>query len=120
MPGSLPDRFRLFLPALLVVATAALASPPPAGAQRVPAGHDCTTCHTLSSQEAAALIKPLNLTVKTVRHSPVAGLFEVVAERDGREGIIYVDYAKKLLMQGVIVDAGQLRPTVPPETSTTP
>lgn len=73
--------------------------------------HKCISCHSLSPQEAATLLKPLNLTVKSVRPSPVSGLFEVVAERAGKEGLVYVDFGKKLLMQGVIVDAGKLQST---------
>lgn len=76
-------------------------------------GKNCASCHFLSSQEAAELLKPLELTVKTVRQSPVPGLFEVVADRSGKAGTIYVDYRKKLLMQGVIIEAEELKAAVP-------
>lgn len=91
-----------------------LAVPPRAvEAGNVAHGKDCASCHSLAHQEAAALLKPLGLTVKTVRQSPVSGLFEVVADKSGKEGIIYVDYGKKLLMQGVIIDAGELQAAAP-------
>jgi thiol:disulfide interchange protein DsbC len=70
--------------------------------------HDCVSCHTLNQKEAAELLKPLELSVKSVKHAPVSGMFEVLAERSGTEGIVYIDYGKKYLMQGVIVDAKKL------------
>lgn len=70
--------------------------------------HDCAQCHALNQKEAAELLKPLELSVKSVKHAPVSGMFEVLAERSGTEGIIYIDYGKKYLMQGVIVDAKKL------------
>ncbi len=76
-------------------------------------GKDCAACHSLTHQEATALLKPLDLAVKTIRHAPVHGLFEVVADKSGKEGIIYVDYGKKLLMQGVIIEASELQATAP-------
>jgi thiol:disulfide interchange protein DsbC len=70
--------------------------------------HDCARCHTLDQNEAAEILKPLNLNVKSVKHAPVSGMFEVLAERSGTEGIIYIDYGKKYFMQGVIADAKNL------------
>lgn len=67
--------------------------------------HDCARCHSLSEKDATEILKPLELTVKSVRHAPVSGMFEVRAEKAGSEGIIYIDYGKKYLMQGVIVAA---------------
>jgi len=79
---------------------------------------DCTLCHSLSSAEASKLLAPLNVTVKSVQHSPVKGLFEVSAERSGKSGLIFVDYGKKHVMQGVMVrvedlaKAGTLKKTM--------
>ncbi|HPX61600.1 MAG TPA: DsbC family protein [Deltaproteobacteria bacterium] len=68
-------------------------------------------CPMMSLDEASALLKPLNLKIKSVKYSPVKGLFEVVAERDGVEGIIFVDCARQHLMQGVITDARNIKAT---------
>ncbi|MDO9308975.1 MAG: DsbC family protein [Deltaproteobacteria bacterium] len=70
---------------------------------------DCSSCHTLSIKEAGELTSALNVTVKSVVLSPVNGLFEVRAERDGKEGLIFIDYGKKYLMQGVMVKIDDLK-----------
>ena len=72
-------------------------------------GGDCYSCHSLGVKEATELTSPLNVTVKSVTPSPLNGLFEVKAERDGKEGIIFVDFAKKYLMQGVMVKIEDLK-----------
>ncbi len=70
--------------------------------------HDCSSCHTLGQKEASVILKSLNLNVKSVKQSPVKGMFEVLAERGGAEGLIFIDYGKKYFMQGVMVDAQKL------------
>ncbi len=72
---------------------------------------DCFSCHSLSIKEAAELTLPLNVKVKSVSPSPIAGLFKVSAEQDGKEGIIFVDFAKKYLMQGVMAKVDDLKVT---------
>lgn len=64
---------------------------------------DCYSCHSLSVKEATGLTKSLGVTVKAVTPSHIKGLFEVQAVRDSKEGIVFVDFAKKYLMQGVMV-----------------
>jgi thiol:disulfide interchange protein DsbC len=75
-------------------------------------GHssDCTSCHTLSSTEAAGLLKATGGTVKSIKQAPIKGMFEVLMEKEGRQGIIYIDYAKKHLMQGLAIDLATLQP----------
>ena len=70
---------------------------------------DCTSCHSLSVKEAGELVKSLNVNVKSVVLSPMHGFFEVTGERDGKEGLIFVDFAKKYLMQGVMVKIADLK-----------
>lgn len=70
---------------------------------------DCSSCHSLSIKEAGVLTSALNVTVKSVAVSPVNGFFEVKAERDGKEGLIFIDYGKKYLMQGVLVRIDDLK-----------
>ncbi len=66
-------------------------------------GQDCTKCHTLSSKEAGELLRPLNVTIQSIKPAPVLGMFEVLAYRADQQGVIYVDFAKKHIMQGVVV-----------------
>ena len=70
--------------------------------------HDCAKCHSLKQNEAAEMLKSLGLSVKSVKHAPVSGMFEVLAERNGADGIVFIDYGKRYLMQGVIVDTKKL------------
>lgn len=75
-------------------------------------GHstDCTSCHTLSIKEASELLKATGGTVKSIKYAPVKGLYELLMEKDGRQGLIYIDFAKKHLMQGLTVDLATLQP----------
>ncbi len=66
--------------------------------------HDCSKCHTLTVKEAAEILKPLNVEVQSIKQAPISGMFEVLAKRSDQEGVIYVDFAKKKIMQGVIVN----------------
>ena len=48
--------------------------------------------------------------VKSVKPSPVKGLYEILIEKDGRTGIVYLDEAKKHLLQGMVLDLETLQP----------
>ncbi|GFE61363.1 DsbC family protein [Geobacter sp. AOG2] len=76
------------------------------------AGHgtDCTSCHTLSVKEASELLKVTGGTVKSIKPAPIQGMFELLVEKDGRQGLVYIDYAKKRLMQGFVIDLTTLQP----------
>lgn len=69
-------------------------------------GQDCSKCHTLKKEEAEALLKELvpNLKVLDVRQSPMKAAWEVAIEAGGQKGVMYVDYSKKHLFSGSIVD----------------
>ncbi len=68
-------------------------------------GHGkCANCHTMTVSEASALMKSIGGTVKYVKLSPVAGLFELTIENNGRQGTAYVDFAKKHVMPGPVFD----------------
>ena len=73
-------------------------------------GGECTTCHTLTEKDASALLSKIGATAKSVKQSPSKGLFEVLAEKDGNQGVIFIDYGKKHLLQGVIVSLDTLQP----------
>jgi len=62
---------------------------------------DCASCHTLTKDEAAKLIKAdvFKAEVVNVRMGPVGGLWEVEANRGGQRFILYIDFGKKYLVE---------------------
>ena len=48
--------------------------------------------------------------IKSIKPSPVKGLYELLIEKDGRTGIVYLDEAKKHLIQGMVLDIEALQP----------
>jgi thiol:disulfide interchange protein DsbC len=73
-------------------------------------GGECITCHSLTGKEAAALLAKTGVTVKSVKQSPSRGMFEVMVEKDSKQGVVLIDYGKKNLFQGVIVSLDTLKP----------
>ena len=71
-------------------------------------GGACASCHSLTPQEATGLLKKIGGTVTSVKPSPAKGMFELMVERDGQKGVIFMDYGKKHLIQGVVVDLEKL------------
>lgn len=67
---------------------------------------DCSKCHTLSKDEALNIIGKVIPDVKIleVNTSPVKGLWEVVVDSQGRKGLLYVDFSKKLAFNGSIFE----------------
>ena len=75
--------------------------------------HNCTGCHSLSLAEAGKILKELG-EVKNVGTSPAKGLWEVTLEKDGRQAVVHIDFAKKLLVTGPVFEIAtekQLTPT---------
>ncbi|MBC8018967.1 MAG: DsbC family protein [Verrucomicrobia bacterium] len=87
---------------MFIYAIASASSLPEAG-RAACIGQDCTKCHSLSSEKATELLRPLDVTVHSIKLAPIQGMFEVLVKRADQQGIIYVDYAKKHIMQGVVV-----------------
>jgi len=81
----------------------------PSMAKEVHSG-DCATCHSLTEREATELLKKTGGTVTSVKQSPAKGLFELLVEREGQKGIILMDYGKRHLIQGMVVDIDKLQP----------
>ncbi|HEY5521758.1 MAG TPA: DsbC family protein [Desulfuromonadaceae bacterium] len=73
-------------------------------------GGVCATCHTLTEKDATELLKKTGSTVTSVKKSPANGLFELLVEREGQKGILLMDYGKKHLIQGMVVDIETLQP----------
>lgn len=73
-------------------------------------GGVCAACHSLTEKEATDILKKIGGTVTSVKQSPAKGLFELLVEREGQKGIILMDYGKKHLIQGMVVDIETLQP----------
>lgn len=73
-------------------------------------GGDCTSCHSLTEKDANDLLKKTGINVKSVKQSPSKGLFELFVEKDNKQGIVFIDYGKKNLIQGMIVSLDSLQP----------
>lgn len=73
-------------------------------------GTQCASCHTLTEKEATELLRNTGGTVTSVRQSPAKGLFELLVERNGEKGIIFMDYSKKYVIQGMVFDRQKLEP----------
>ena len=58
---------------------------------------DCSTCHTLSADQAKTILQDLipNVKVILVQPAPITGLWEIGIDMGGRKAIVYLDYAKK-------------------------
>lgn len=87
-----------------------LASPSFAMAKVESCGGVCVTCHSITEKEATELLKKTGTTVTSVKQSPARGLFELLVERDGQKGLLLLDYGKKHLIQGMVVDLEKLQP----------
>jgi thiol:disulfide interchange protein DsbC len=66
-------------------------------------GGDCASCHSLSVQEANVILGGLGHATQ-VKPALVRGLFEVTLEKEGKTGLAYMDYGKKHLIGGQIID----------------
>lgn len=62
----------------------------------------CTDCHTLTKEEASKLIKAdkFKVQVKGVSMSPVKGIWEIEITQGEKTGVVFVDFAKKHLIEG--------------------
>ena len=69
-------------------------------------GNDCSKCHTLKKDEAVSLLKDLipNVNILDIKTIPVKGMWEVDIESGGKKGLLYVDFSKKHLISGAILD----------------
>jgi thiol:disulfide interchange protein DsbC len=77
------------------------------------ANHNCSSCHSLSKQEAATIFKGIG-EVMDVKTSPLKGLYEVTVLQKDRKAVAYLDFSKKLLVPGPIFDIATKRPITPP------
>jgi len=63
----------------------------------------CTDCHSINKEEAGKLLKAdkFKATIKDIRMSPVKGIWEVEFSMEGKpgSGLVYIDFAKKFLIE---------------------
>ncbi len=98
-------RFRLILAALLVaLAVAGPGLEYAAAFQGEGCGADCMDCHALTKAEAGKLLKTerFNAEVMDLRMSPVKGLWEVEIRQGNKRFKVYMDFAKKYLIEGAV------------------
>ncbi len=69
-------------------------------------GENCSKCHTLKKEEAAALIKDIipNAKILNIKMTPLKSLWEIDIESGNKKGVLYLDVTKKYLISGQIVD----------------
>lgn len=89
---------------LIILASFLVTAPAPLVLAMDCKGSACSSCHTLSKEEATTLLKKTGGTVKSVKMAPVKGMFELLMEKEGKQGLVYIDFSKKYLLQGFIVD----------------
>lgn len=70
------------------------------------ANHDCAKCHRITKDEAANVLKDIAPDIKIlgIRPIPLKGLWEIAAEGKGQKVVLYVDFSKKYLISGNLVD----------------
>lgn len=70
----------------------------------------CADCHSLEKTEAAKLLRAdrFNAEIKDIKMSPVKGLWEVELAQGGKNFTVYVDFAKKYLVEGRFTALEQL------------
>lgn len=87
----------------LLLLNVSLASAMP-GAKDGCGTQECSKCHSLSLKEASDLLGFAGVSVKSIKPAPSHGLHEVMFEKNGGIGIVYLDYGEKYLVQGSIMD----------------
>jgi len=68
---------------------------------------DCQKCHALTSQEIKEVLKDLkapDAEVLKVQLSPIRGLWEIAIDNKGKSGLFYLDFSKKFIVSGSIIE----------------
>ncbi len=67
---------------------------------------DCLSCHKMTKEEAVGILKNVDPDVKVEKVSiaPAKGLFEIVVKKNDAQGVLYIDFSKKYLILGKIID----------------
>lgn len=70
-------------------------------------GDDCKKCHSITQQEVEGVLKEINLShgkIISIKLSPVKSLWEVSIDDKGKKGILYIDFSKKYILSGSILE----------------
>ena len=70
-------------------------------------GGDCAKCHTLSEKEAVSILAKIrapDAKILEIQPGPIKGMWEVSFERRGQRYVVYVDYSKKFVTPGPIIE----------------
>jgi thiol:disulfide interchange protein DsbC len=75
---------------------------------------DCTACHSVTRDEAQALIRSIDpaQTVVDVGPAPVRGLYKATVRKGTVETALYIDFGKQYVIDGKIIPAGGTREPV--------
>ena len=68
---------------------------------------DCVKCHTISTEEVRNILTKINAPdakILKMQMSPARGLWEVSIDNKGQRGLFYVDFSKKYLISGSIIE----------------
>ena len=98
--------YKYLLLALLISAFSVFACGGPAHAFKEGA-ENCAKCHTLSEKELGpilAKIKAPDAKILEIQPSPIKGMWEVSLERKAQRFIVYVDFSKKFVTPGPIIE----------------
>lgn len=68
--------------------------------------HNCISCHQISNNDVRNLLKESisDVNILEVRPAQVKGLWEIAIETKGQKGIAYVDFSKKYIVAGSILN----------------
>lgn len=68
---------------------------------------ECMKCHSLSPDEVKLVFQKIRISeakLLKIQMSPVKGIWEVSFENKGERGLFYLDFSKKFLMSGSIIE----------------
>lgn len=67
---------------------------------------ECISCHAIKKEEFVKIFKTIDPQAKVidVKLSPVKGLYELTMETPKNKGIVYMDFGKKHIVSGNIID----------------
>jgi len=68
---------------------------------------NCLKCHSLANDEVKLILNKLNLPdakILKVQMSPIKGLWEVAIDNKNQKGVLYVDFSKKHIVAGQIIE----------------
>lgn len=68
---------------------------------------DCAKCHSLNNQDVKVILQRMKkpqAEILNIELSPIKGLWEISVDDKGKRGLFYVDFSKKYLIPGPIIE----------------